>query len=336
MMDTVLNLGLNDATVRGLAAHARRALRVRQLPALHPDVRRRRARRSRASASRRCLEARRDAARVDHDTELAAAELDARWSRDFLAHRRASTPARRSRRIPSEQLWGAVARGVPLVGQRARAPLPPPARHPGVARHRRQRAGDGVRQHGRRLRDRRRVHARPDDGARVFYGEYLDERAGRGRRGRASARRSPINAHEPRARPPRTCRRSRRRCRAPYRELVRIAARLERHYRDMQDIEFTIQRGRLWLLQTRTGKRTARAAVRIAVDMVRERRITPRARRSRASIRARSTSSCTRRSIRTRRASRSRAGCRRRRARRSAWSCSRPTPPRRARARARR
>ena len=58
-----------------------------------------------------------------------------------------------------------------------------------------------------------------------------------------------------------------------YRELVRIAARLERHYRDMQDIEFTIQRGRLWLLQTRTGKRTARAAVRIAVDLARERRI---------------------------------------------------------------
>lgn len=46
-----------------------------------------------------------------------------------------------------------------------------------------------------------------------------------------------------------------------------ICARLERHYRDMQDMEFTIERGKLWMLQTRSGKRTARAAMRIAVDM---------------------------------------------------------------------
>ncbi|HWP35607.1 MAG TPA: pyruvate, phosphate dikinase, partial [Thermodesulfobacteriota bacterium] len=58
---------------------------------------------------------------------------------------------------------------------------------------------------------------------------------------------------------------------AAYRQLVQICQKLERHYRDMQDIEFTIQQGRLWLLQTRTGKRTAQAALRIAVDMVRER-----------------------------------------------------------------
>ena len=60
----------------------------------------------------------------------------------------------------------------------------------------------------------------------------------------------------------------------PYAELVRIYRRLERHYRDMQDIEFTIQRGRLWMLQTRSGKRTVRAAVKIAVDMAKERLIT--------------------------------------------------------------
>ena len=45
---------------------------------------------------------------------------------------------------------------------------------------------------------------------------------------------------------------------------------LEKHYRDMQDLEFTVERGKLWMLQTRTGKRTARAAVKIAVDMVNE------------------------------------------------------------------
>jgi pyruvate,orthophosphate dikinase len=52
-----------------------------------------------------------------------------------------------------------------------------------------------------------------------------------------------------------------------YRQLHDIRDKLERHYRDMQDIEFTIQRGRLWMLQTRTGKRNGPAAVRMAVDM---------------------------------------------------------------------
>lgn len=55
-----------------------------------------------------------------------------------------------------------------------------------------------------------------------------------------------------------------------YRQLEGIYKKLELHYRDMQDIEFTVEKGKLWLLQTRTGKRTTRAAVRIAVDMVDE------------------------------------------------------------------
>jgi len=55
-----------------------------------------------------------------------------------------------------------------------------------------------------------------------------------------------------------------------YQELLEVRNRLERHYRDMQDIEFTVQEGRVWLLQTRTGKRNGPAAVRMAVDMVDE------------------------------------------------------------------
>lgn len=55
-----------------------------------------------------------------------------------------------------------------------------------------------------------------------------------------------------------------------YAQFAEICERLERHYRDVQDVEFTIERGKLWMLQTRTGKRTARAAVKIAVDMVQE------------------------------------------------------------------
>ena len=60
-----------------------------------------------------------------------------------------------------------------------------------------------------------------------------------------------------------------------YDELLETQERLERHFRDMQDIEFTVERGRLYLLQTRTGKRTAAAAVRIAIDMVDEGSIDP-------------------------------------------------------------
>ena len=52
--------------------------------------------------------------------------------------------------------------------------------------------------------------------------------------------------------------------------LIQIQARLESHYRDMQDIEFTVQKGKLWMLQTRAGKRTAQAALKIAVDLVAE------------------------------------------------------------------
>ena len=58
-----------------------------------------------------------------------------------------------------------------------------------------------------------------------------------------------------------------------YKQLNGIRNKLEKHYREMEDIEFTIQQGKLWMLQTRTGKRTAHAAIKIAVDMVKERLI---------------------------------------------------------------
>ncbi len=61
---------------------------------------------------------------------------------------------------------------------------------------------------------------------------------------------------------------------AIYEEFESIARRLEKHYREMQDMEFTVERGKLWILQTRTGKRTAQAAVRIAVELAEEGLIT--------------------------------------------------------------
>ena len=61
---------------------------------------------------------------------------------------------------------------------------------------------------------------------------------------------------------------------AVYDQFLEAADHLEKHYRDLQDIEFTVERGKLWMLQTRTGKRSARAAVKVAVDMAREGLIT--------------------------------------------------------------
>ncbi|EFH90402.1 pyruvate, phosphate dikinase [Ktedonobacter racemifer] len=60
-----------------------------------------------------------------------------------------------------------------------------------------------------------------------------------------------------------------------YRQFLEIAKLLEAHYRDMQDLEFTVEHGRLYMLQTRSAKRNARAAIKVAVDMVREGLITP-------------------------------------------------------------
>jgi pyruvate,orthophosphate dikinase len=59
-----------------------------------------------------------------------------------------------------------------------------------------------------------------------------------------------------------------------YKQFMKITERLERHYKEMQDVEFTVERGTLWMLQTRNGKRTAKAAVKIAVDMAKEGLIT--------------------------------------------------------------
>ena len=59
-----------------------------------------------------------------------------------------------------------------------------------------------------------------------------------------------------------------------FKELAKVFIKLEKHYKDMQDIEFTVENNKLWMLQTRSGKRTAKAAIKIAVDMVQEKLIT--------------------------------------------------------------
>lgn len=100
----------------------------------------------------------------------------------------------------------------------------------------------------------------PSTGEKAFYGEYLFKAQGEDV---VAGVRTPKKIEEMKKDFPRV-----------HEELLRIAEKLEKHYRDIQDIEFTIERGKLYLLQTRSGKRTARAAVKIAVDMVKENLIT--------------------------------------------------------------
>jgi pyruvate,orthophosphate dikinase len=100
----------------------------------------------------------------------------------------------------------------------------------------------------------------PSTGERKFYGEYL-----------VNAQGEDVVAG---VRTPEPVSKMRKQFGPAYKTLEGIYNKLEKHYRDMQDIEFTVQEGRLWMLQTRNGKRTAAAALKIAVDMVKERLIT--------------------------------------------------------------
>ena len=100
----------------------------------------------------------------------------------------------------------------------------------------------------------------PATGAKKFYGEYLMDAQGEDV---VAGIRTPL----PIARLEKTNPKI-------YRQLFGYCSKLEKHYRDMQDLEFTIQQGKLYMLQTRDGKRTGAAAVRIAVEMVKERLIT--------------------------------------------------------------
>ena len=99
----------------------------------------------------------------------------------------------------------------------------------------------------------------PATGENVFYGEYLTNAQGEDV---VAGIRTPKKIEELAAEMP-----------PVYKQLDEVRLKLEKHYRDVQDIEFTVQRGKLWMLQTRNGKRTGFAAIRFAVDMVQEKLI---------------------------------------------------------------
>ena len=255
MMETVLNIGLNDAVgARPGRAGRRRAVRLGLLPPADPDVRQ-----DRARHRRRALRggAGRGQARQGHRraTSTWTRPTCAQLVETFKDDRRRARRAGRSRRSrASRWTWPSArssTRGTPTGPMH----LPPPGAHPGRPGHRGQHLLDGVRQPRPGLRHRRRLHPRP--GHRRTRASTAT--TCRTRRARTS---SPASATP---------------CRSPtseqidktsYDELMEIMQTLETHYRDLCDIEFTIERGKLWMLQTRVGKRTAAAAFRIATQLV--------------------------------------------------------------------
>jgi pyruvate, orthophosphate dikinase len=270
MMDTVLNLGLNDATVQGLAAvsgDARFAWdSYRRFIQMYADVV--------LELDHGRFEEALEIAKEDQgyflDTDLSAEDLQA-----LVATYKALVEELWGKPFPQDvhdQLWGAVG-AVFGSWQSERAK---------VYRRLNDIPGDW----GTAVNVQAMVFGNmgetsatgvaftrnPSTGERAYYGEFLINAQGEDvvagirtpqyltRAAREAAGAKPLSMEE--AMP------------ETYAELTRVFDLLERHYRDMQDIEFTVERGKLWMLQTRSGKRTAKAALKIAVDMANEGLIT--------------------------------------------------------------
>ncbi len=302
MMDTVLNLGLNDETVEGLAAasgdarfawdsyrrfiqmYGRRGARRRSRP-----VRGSRSRSSRTTAA------------STSDTELAADDWQARGRR-LQGDGRRGHRASRSRRTRTSS---SGARSAPCSARWMNRPRQSPiaacttSRTTGAPRSTCRRWCSAT--WARTCATGVAFTRDPSTGENVFYGEFLINAQGEDV---VAGIRTPQHLDQGRARRPGADDASHGRgdARGLRRAGAACATPLERHYRDMQDIEFTVERGKLWMLQTRTGKRTAKAALKIAVDMAREGLIDEARGGAARRSRRRSTSCCTRRSTRRRRA----------------------------------
>jgi pyruvate,orthophosphate dikinase len=270
MMDTVLNLGLNDETVRGLAAGSgdarfawdsyRRFIQMYSDVVLGLDH----------GAFEEALEIAKEDKGVQLDTDLEAAD----WER-LTGRYKELVEELWGKGFPQDvhdQLWGAVG-AVFGSWQSERARTYRRIHHiPGDW-------GTAVNVQAMVFGNMGATSATgvaftrdPSTGERAHYGEYLINAQGedvvagirtpqyltKTARERAGARALSMEETMPEV----------------FGELARVFDLLERHYRDMQDIEFTVERGALWMLQTRGGKRTAKAALRIAVDMAEEGLIT--------------------------------------------------------------
>ena len=266
MMDTILNLGLNDETVEGLARQS-------------GD------RRFALDSYRRFIEMYGDVVLgVDHGLFAdildnfknlsgfgSDTELDADAWLDIIARYKKAVEGHTGKPFPQdthEQLWGAI-EAVMRSWRNERAEAY--RRMHGIPDH----WGTAVTVQSMVFGNRGETSAtgvvftrNPSTGAKEIYGEYLPNAQGedivagvRTPRRLTSAARRQMRAADPSLEEEMP---------DAYRSLVDILARLEAHYRDMQDVEFTIQEGQVWILQTRSGKRTAEAALKIAVDMAEE------------------------------------------------------------------
>ena len=253
MMDTILNLGLNDETVRALAEEADDRFAYdsyRRFIQMYGDV----VMGIESAAFEKKLTAMRDDRGAAEDTDLTADDLRA-LVEEFktLVEERTGSPFPSD---PQEQLWGAV-EAVFRSWDNERA----------IAYRRHNRIPDDL---GTAVNVQTMVYGNmgddsgtgvaftrhPSTGENRIFGEFLLNAQGEDV---VAGIRDPVSISEMESLMP-----------DAYRELYEIQEKLERHYTDMQDLEFTVERGRLYLLQTRTGKRTAAAAIKIAVDMVGE------------------------------------------------------------------
>jgi pyruvate,orthophosphate dikinase len=254
MMETILNLGLNDQTVAGLArasGNTRFAYdSYRRFIQMYGDV----VLGVAHHKFEQLLTAKRLTAGVETDAELREDQLRA-LVEEYQALIRASI-GREFPTTPEDQLWGAIQavwRSWTLKKAQDYR------KHAGID----DTLGTGVNvvsmvfgnlgdDSGTGVAFTRN----PSTGERRFYGEFLVNAQGEDV---VAGLRTPLSIDEMAERLP-----------AAYQQLIQTQDRLEQHYCDMQDIEFTVERGTLFLLQTRTGKRTAAAAVRIATEMVTE------------------------------------------------------------------
>jgi pyruvate,orthophosphate dikinase len=270
MMDTILNLGLNDKTVQGLAKRTgdeRFAYDCfRRFVAMYGDVvlGLKPQGKDEQDPFEVILEAKKVARKIHFDHELSAQDLK-ELVREYKAEIKKKLGVDFPEN-PKDQLWGAIGavfnswNNPRAIAYRELNAIPADMGtavnvQAMVFGNMGKTSGTGV----AFTRD-------PASGADVFFGEYLMN--AQGEDVVAGIRTpQPINKRQKGEKdvpsleeemPP------------IYRQLDEIRTKLDRHYRDMQDIEFTIQQGKLWMLQTRSGKRTGLAALRIAVDMVRQ------------------------------------------------------------------
>jgi pyruvate, orthophosphate dikinase len=254
MMETILNLGLNDITVEGLKAESTNAQfaydSYRRFVAMYSSV----VFDLPKAPFEHLLEERKKQAKVERDIDLPADQMKALVA-DFKAHVLKET-GKPFPEDPMEQLWGAIAAVFESWNTRRAIDYRklhdiPDAMGTAVNivtmvfGNLGEDSGTGV----AFTRD-------PSTGEHKLYGEYLLNAQGEDV---VSGSRNVAPITELKDQMP-----------AAYAELERISKVLERHFRDVQDMEFTIERGKLFMLQTRRGQRSGQAAVRIACEMVDE------------------------------------------------------------------